>query len=105
MNTFSVTFRMSNDTKNSWNIGYHSNRGAMAKGKCSLQARKLHIRRNNNKVDSTETARIVVADLISWSDLEKVHEHHAFLINDDKILLSLLNLYIQLYLFALLNDA
>ena len=45
---------------------------------------------NNNKPDSTETERIVMADLLPWSDLEKVDACHAYLINDDKILSSLL---------------
>ena len=35
------------------------------------KSRKLHIRRNNSKVGSIETRRIVIADLYPWSDLEK----------------------------------
>ena len=33
--------------------------------------KKFFIRRNNNKVDSIETGRIVIADFRRWSDLEK----------------------------------
>ena len=33
--------------------------------------RKFYIRRNNNKFDSIETGRIVIAHLLAWSDLEK----------------------------------
>ena len=33
--------------------------------------RKFYIRRNNNKIDSIETGRIVIAHLLPWSDLEK----------------------------------
>ena len=29
------------------------------------------MRKNNNKVNSIETGRIVIADLLPWSDLEK----------------------------------
>ena len=36
-----------------------------------LVARKFYIRRNNSNVDSIETGRIVIADLLPWSDLEK----------------------------------
>ena len=33
---------------------------------------KIYLRKNNNnKVDSIETGRIVIAHLLSWSDLEK----------------------------------
>ena len=53
---------------------------------------KFYIRRNNNKVDSIETSRIVIAHLLRYGDLEKCIVQHAFLINDDKILSSLLNL-------------
>ena len=35
---------------------------------------------NNNKVDSIETGRIVIANSLTWSDLEKI------LINVDKML-------------------
>ena len=34
-------------------------------------SRKFYIRQNNNKVDSVETGRIVIADLRPWRDLEK----------------------------------
>ena len=37
----------------------------------SPRSRKFCIRRNNNKVDSIETGRIVIAHLLPWSDLEK----------------------------------
>ena len=37
----------------------------------SSHSRKFYIRRNNNKVDSIETGRIVVARFFPWSDLEK----------------------------------
>ena len=36
-----------------------------------VRARKFHIRRNNNKVNSIETGRIEIADLLPLSDLEK----------------------------------
>ena len=42
----------------------------------SVAARKLYVRRNNKKIDSIETG----------------HVHHAFLINDDKVLSSSFNL-------------
>ena len=48
------------------------------------------MRRNNNKVDSSETGRIVNAHLLPW--FRKMHECHDFVINDDKILSSLLSL-------------
>ena len=60
---------------------------------------------NNNKVDTTEIWCIVIADFLPWSDLEKCIYTTLFLINDNKILSSLLNLWIQVYLFTLLNDA
>ena len=37
----------------------------------SLETRKFYIRRNNNKVNSIETERIFIADLLPRSDLEK----------------------------------
>ena len=52
-----------------------------------MKTRKLYVRRNNNKVDLIEIGRIVIVHL-----LRRVHVHHAFLINDDKILSLLLNL-------------
>ena len=36
-----------------------------------IRSRKFYVRRNNNKVDSIETRRIVIAHLLPWSDLEK----------------------------------
>ena len=36
-----------------------------------LYSRKFYIRRNNNKVNSIETGRIVIADLLPLSDLGK----------------------------------
>ena len=45
----------------------------------------------NNKVDAIETGCIVIAHLLPWSDLEKCM-YCAFLINDDNVLSSLLNL-------------
>ena len=33
--------------------------------------RKFYIRRNNNKIDSIETGRIVIAHLLPWNGLEK----------------------------------
>ena len=52
------------------------------------------MRRNNNKVNSIETGRIVIVHLLPWTDFTdwKVRVHHDFLINDDKMLSSLLNL-------------
>ena len=35
------------------------------------QTKKFYMRRNNDKVDSIETVRIVIAHLLPWSDLEK----------------------------------
>ena len=35
------------------------------------QPSKFYVRRNNGKVDSIETGRVVIAHLIPWSDLEK----------------------------------
>ena len=64
-------------------------------------SRKLHIRRNSNKVDSIETGRMVIDYLLQFS---KLLVHHPFQNTDNKILSSLLGLYIQLYLFAYLND-
>ena len=55
-------------------------------------SRKFYTRRNNNKVDPIETGRIVITHLLLRSDLETCMLHHDFLINDDKILSSLLNL-------------
>ena len=52
--------------------------------------RKFYIRRNNNKVDFIETGLIAIVDLLSWRNLENVYIHHAFWINDNKILSSLL---------------
>ena len=55
--------------------------------------RKFFIRRNNNKVDFIETGLIVIADLLSWRNLENVTPriwHHAFWINHNKIISSLL---------------
>ena len=60
---------------------------------------------NNNKVDTTEIWCIVIADFLPWSDLEKCIYTTFFLINDNKILSSLFNLWILVYLFTLLNDA
>ena len=57
----------------------------------NLPPRKYYTRRNN-KVDSIETECVVIDDLFPWSDLEKWMCHHAFLINEAKILSSLLNL-------------
>ena len=54
-------------------------------------SRKFYIRGNNNNVDSIETGRIVIANLLPWSGWEKCMYTGAFLINDDKILSSLLN--------------
>ena len=71
----------------------------------SFKTRKFYIRMNNNKVDSTETLRIVIADFLPWSGLQKRMYTTLFLINDNKILSSLLNLWIQLYLSTLLTDA
>ena len=56
-----------------------------------LTSRKFYTRRNNNKVDAIETGCIVIALLLPWSDLEKCM-YCAFLINDDNVLSSLLNL-------------
>ena len=53
---------------------------------------KFYIRRNNNKVDSIETGRIGIAHYFSRSDLEKCMYSMLFLINNGKILSSLLNL-------------
>ena len=36
-----------------------------------FRSRKFYIRRNNNKVDSIEIGRIVIANLPPWSDSEK----------------------------------
>ena len=36
---------------------------------CDL--RKFYIRKNNNKADTIETGRIVIAHVRPWSDLEK----------------------------------
>ena len=36
-----------------------------------LIPKKVYVRRSNNKVDSTETGRIVIAPSLPWSDLEK----------------------------------
>ena len=33
--------------------------------------KEVLLRKNNNKVDSIETGRIAIADLLPWSDLEK----------------------------------
>ena len=33
--------------------------------------RNFYINRNNNKVDSSETERIIIADFLPWSHLEK----------------------------------
>ena len=52
-----------------------------------ISTRKFYIKRNSHKVDSIETGSILIAHL-----LIEVHVHYAFLINDDKILSSLLNL-------------
>ena len=35
------------------------------------RTRKFYIRRNKNKVDSIETGRTVIVDLLPWSDLKK----------------------------------
>ena len=58
--------------------------------KYSLYTRKFYIRRNNNKVSSTETGRIGIADLPEV--IQKSECKHAFLINDEKILSPLRNL-------------
>ena len=44
-----------------------------------LKTRKFYSWRNNNKVDSIETGRIIIAHLLPLSDV-----HHVFLMNDDK---------------------
>ena len=44
----------------------------------NLQSRKFYVRRNNNKVDSTETGRIVIAHLLPWSDLENCMQSTLF---------------------------
>ena len=54
-------------------------------------ARKVYIRKNNKKADSIETGRIVIALLRPSSDLKSACTPR-LLINDDKILSSLLNL-------------
>ena len=57
-----------------------------------LKTRRFYIRRNNNKVDSIETGNIVLAYLLLLTAYAKRMYDTLSLINDDKILLSLLNL-------------
>ena len=56
--------------------------------KWSNQSGKFYRRRNNSKVDSIETGRIVIADLLPWSNLESAYTPCFF--NYDRILSSLL---------------
>ena len=49
-----------------------------------IQSRKFYVRRNNNKADSVETRRIVIAPFAPLNSFRKLHVHHAFLINDNK---------------------
>ena len=49
------------------------------------------MRRNNDKVNSIDTERIVIAHLLPRSDLEKCTYTTIFFINEDKILSSLPN--------------
>ena len=44
---------------------------AVEKEMIYLNARKFCIRRNNNKVDSIKTGRVVITHLLLWCDLEK----------------------------------
>lgn len=68
-----------------------------------MTPRKLYIRAINNKVDSIETAHSYCS-FVTLKRSIKVHVDHAFLINDDKTLPSLLNLSVQFYLCALLKE-
>lgn len=44
---------------------------------------------------------MVIVYMVLWSDL---HVYHAFSISDDKILASLINLLIQIYMLAHLSN-
>ena len=59
---------------------------------------KIYIRRNNNKVNPVRIGRIVISNLLPWSDLEKCMYGTLFQLMMMKVLLSLLNLWIEFYL-------
>ena len=57
-------------------------------------ARKLYIRRSNDKFDSVKTVRIAIDHLLPSSDQENSVYIMLFLVTDEKVLSSLLNLSI-----------
>ena len=87
----------------------YSKRVLMSRQKslCFLHSRKFCIKSKNSNQQTRffwnrEHSCCWFASL-KWFRI--VHVHHAFLINDFKTLLSLVNLKVQFYLLALLNDA